>query len=78
MQSFNELSTKNKILGALAVLLLVYFFIAAEMGLPPASYAIDWYCNFFETDNYPPMLIAVVLFFPIAALFGFLSREPNK
>jgi hypothetical protein len=54
-------SSTHKILQIIAVLVVIYSFVASFFELPPATIFIKYYCTVFDTDRYSPILIGGIL-----------------
>ena len=53
-------SSKIKALEYSIAAVFIILLATSHFDLPPSSYLISIYCNFFDTDKYSPMLIAVI------------------
>lgn len=61
IEKFKNSLGQSKVFEVVMSLLVVICFITNFLNLPPASFAIKYYCNFFDTDKYSPMLIGGIL-----------------
>lgn len=56
-----KISTKIKLLDYSILVVFIFLLVLTHLNLSPASYFIYMYCIFFETNNYPTLLIASLL-----------------
>jgi hypothetical protein len=64
----------TKIFQVFAVLLIIYCFIAGFFELPPATLLISYYCQLFNTNEYPASLISLILFFICLIPLGVVKK----
>lgn len=65
-ESLKKGSTLTKTLKYFYLGYIVVSLLTSILNLPPASYIIEWYCNFFEDENYYPMFIWAIMVLPVA------------
>ena len=71
-------STIINLLNLSGVIVFIYLIIASNFGLPPASYFIAFYCEIFDTNKYPPMMIAALLTLVYALLLLIIKKKLGK
>ena len=77
INTFSMTGHKLILLKILMYSLIIYFFIAGIMNLPPASFLSDLYCRTFETEEYYPMLNICILILPTLLIFKKINPNVN-
>ena len=71
-------STKVKMLEYSILLVFISLLLTSHFDLPPSSYFVSIYCNVFNTNEYPPMLIAGILTLIYAIPIYFIKKKMSK
>ncbi len=59
--TFNNSPVFIKALDVLTVVACIVFLTTSIFNVPPASYVINWYCALFDTNEYHPVLIGMLM-----------------
>ncbi|MFY8019758.1 MAG: hypothetical protein ACOVP1_01120 [Bacteroidia bacterium] len=74
-QNFQEASLKTKILSIIMYALVLYVFVAVFMHWYPMNLVNDFYMNFFNTNEYYPMLNGMITALPIILFFKLIDKN---
>jgi len=61
MDNSTNKTTSSKVIAGIALLITILSFVVSFFELPPATYLIKYYCQVFDTDRYPMILIGGIL-----------------
>jgi hypothetical protein len=68
-------STKVKMLEYSILVVFIFLLITSHFDFPPSSYFASIYCNVFNTNEYPPMLITGILTLIYAIPIYFIKKK---
>jgi hypothetical protein len=73
--TFNNSPVFIKVLDVLTVIVCLGFLATSILDLPPASYVIRLYCHVFDTNQYSPMLIGMLMTLVVVLPVFFYKRS---
>lgn len=82
IEKFNNNSLAIKILDIISIIIVFASFFTTVFQLPPATFLIKFYCNFFNTEKYSVTLISVIMIIivllPLLPLRKLIDKSANK
>ncbi len=82
IEKFKNSSLAIKAIDILSFIIVIGSFVTTVFQLPPATFFIKFYCNFFDTEKYSAMLLSIIVLIivllPILLLRKLIEKSVNK